>query len=80
MTVVDYLLPDLGEGLVGATIVVWLAVAGERVEEDQPIVVVVTDKAEVELPSPVTGMLLRRGAEAGEVLGVGGLLAEIKPG
>lgn len=76
---IRYLLPDLGEGLVVATIEEWLIEVGEQVFEDQPIVVVDTLKAAVELPSPVDGIIVRFGAQAGEVLGVGALLVEIEP-
>jgi pyruvate/2-oxoglutarate dehydrogenase complex dihydrolipoamide acyltransferase (E2) component len=73
----EYVLPDLGEGLVGATIVAWYVDVGDRVVEDESIVLVETDKAEVELPSPVTGTIIELGADELDVVGVGGLLAVI---
>lgn len=76
---IHYLLPDLGEGLTTATIVQWLGGLREEISEAQPIVVVETLKAQVELPSPAHGVIVRLGADDGEVLGVGALLAEIAP-
>jgi 2-oxoisovalerate dehydrogenase E2 component (dihydrolipoyl transacylase) len=48
-------LPDLGEGTVEAEIVAWHVKPGDDVEEDQPMLEVMTDKATVEITSPVTG-------------------------
>ncbi len=52
-------LPDLGEGTVEAEIVEWHVRAGDVVSEDQIIVDVMTDKANVEIPSPVGGHVVR---------------------
>ncbi|MEX1287360.1 MAG: biotin/lipoyl-containing protein, partial [Acidimicrobiia bacterium] len=70
-------LPDIGEGLTEAEVVEWHAAVGDEVRADQPLVTVETDKAQVELPAPVAGVLLHRGAEAGTVLPVGDVLAVI---
>ena len=48
-------LPDLGEGAVDAEVVAWKVAAGEEVHEDQPLVEMLTQKATVEVPAPVTG-------------------------
>ena len=70
-------LPDLGEGLTGAEVVRWLVGSGDSVSRDQPLVEVETDKAVVQIPSPVagtvTGLLVAEGAQAS----VGDALAEI---
>jgi len=71
----DFLVPDLGEGLEDATIVRWLVEVGEEVALDQPLCVVETAKAEVEVPSPYAGTLVERGGEEGETLRVGAVLA-----
>ena len=52
-------LPDLGEGAVDAEIVAWRVAAGEEVQEDQPLVEMLTQKATIEVPAPVA----RAGAE-----------------
>lgn len=71
----DFLLPDVGEGLEGGTILQWLVAEGDRVSVDQLIVEIETDKAVVEIPSPVNGQLLQQGAPAGSSLRVGAILA-----
>lgn len=74
-------LPDIGEGLTEAEIVEWLAAEGDEVVADHPIVVVETDKTQAELPAPISGTLLYRGAREGDVLQVGSILAVIgEPG
>lgn len=70
-------LPDIGEGLTEAEIVAWHADVDDEVLADQPLVTVETDKAQADLPAPVSGVLLFRGAEAGAVLAVGEILAVI---
>lgn len=45
-------LPDIGEGVVEGEVIEWLKNVGDRVAQDEPVVVVMTDKATVELPSP----------------------------
>src|SRR5947208_2063772 len=54
-TMPDFLVPDLGEGLEEATIVAWLVVVGDEVGLNQPLCIVETAKAEVEIPSPYVG-------------------------
>lgn len=68
-------LPDLGEGIVEGTIGVWFVEPGAEVVEDQPLVEVETDKASVEIPSPVSGRLLEAVAVTGSVVPVGSVLA-----
>lgn len=77
----EFHLPDVGEGLVEAVIVEWHAAVGDHVDMDGPLVEVETDKAVVDIPSPVAGVLLYRGAEEGETLAVESLLAVVgEPG
>lgn len=74
-------LPDIGEGLTEAEIVEWHAEVGDEVVADRPLVTVETDKTQADLPAPVTGTLLHRGAADGSMLEVGAVLAVIgKPG
>jgi pyruvate dehydrogenase E2 component (dihydrolipoamide acetyltransferase) len=73
----EFLLPDIGEGLTEAEIVRWLVPEGGRVEADQPVVEVETDKAVVEIPSPYAGIVLRHGGSEGETIQVGSVLVVI---
>jgi pyruvate dehydrogenase E2 component (dihydrolipoamide acetyltransferase) len=73
----EFRLPDIGEGLTEAEIVRWLIPEGERVEADQPVVEVETDKAVVEIPSPFAGTVLRHGGAEGETIAVGDVLVVI---
>ena len=70
-------LPDVGEGIAEAEIVEWHVAVGDTIAEDQVMVEVMTDKATVELPSPVAGVVLSVGAAVGDVLQVGSLLIRI---
>lgn len=67
-------LPDLGEGVVEAEVVQWHVKSGDVVEEDQPLVDVMTDKATVTIPSSVSGQVVSTHGEIGEVIPVGGEL------
>ena len=68
-------LPDLGEGAVEAEIVAWKVAAGEQVQEDQPLVEMLTQKATVEVPAPVAGRVLSTTGAAGDRVAVGAELA-----
>ena len=71
-------LPDIGEGIAEAEIVAWHVKVGDVVREEQPLVDVMTDKATVEIPSPVAGTVLALGGEVGSTLAVGGELVRIE--
>ncbi|MEY2583546.1 MAG: hypothetical protein QOE09_3395 [Ilumatobacteraceae bacterium] len=73
-------LPDVGEGIAEAEIVEWHVNPGDDVVEDQVMVEVMTDKATVELPSPVAGVVISVGAAVGDVLAVGSPLVRIDTG
>ena len=73
-------LPDVGEGIAEAEIVEWHVTVGDTVSEDQVMVEVMTDKATVELPSPVSGVVMFVGAAVGDVLQVGAPLVRIETG
>jgi pyruvate dehydrogenase E2 component (dihydrolipoamide acetyltransferase) len=60
------LLPDIGEGVVEGEVVEWLKQEGQEVKKDEPVVVVMTDKATVELPSPYEGILVTQHVEKGK--------------
>lgn len=73
----EFKLPDLGEGLEEGEIVQWLVQEGDTIAEDQPMVKVLTDKAEVEIPAPKAGKVSKLHAQAGEKVKVGATLVEI---
>ena len=68
-------LPDLGEGTVSAEIIAWHVKPGDVIKEDQPLVEMSTDKAVVEIPSPVSGQVLTVNGKPGDVIAVGAELA-----
>jgi pyruvate dehydrogenase E2 component (dihydrolipoamide acetyltransferase) len=74
----EFKLPDIGEGVVEGEIVQWLIQAGEIIEEDQLMVEIMTDKATVEIPSPVAGTVLRIIGVEGEAVAVGTTLVVIE--
>ena len=73
-------LPDIGEGIVEGEVVRWLVPVGDEVEEDQPMVEVMTDKATVEIPSPVKGRVVKHGGNEGDTVQVGSVLVVIDTG
>ncbi|GFG51103.1 branched-chain alpha-keto acid dehydrogenase subunit E2 [Mycolicibacterium agri] len=73
----DFLVPDLGEGLEDATITGWSVAVGDRVELNQTLCTVETNKAQVEIPSPYAGEIVELGGAEGETLAVGAVLVRI---
>src|SRR3954449_11801105 len=71
-------LPDVGEGVAEAEIVEWHVEIGQSVLEDQLLAAVMTDKATVEIPSPVAGTVMALGAEVGGVLAGGAELVRLQ--
>jgi len=67
----EFKLPDIGEGLAEGEIVRWLVAVGDTVEEDQPLVEVMTDKATVEVPSPHAGTVAELRAAEGDIIAIG---------
>jgi 2-oxoisovalerate dehydrogenase E2 component (dihydrolipoyl transacylase) len=70
-------MPDVGEGVAEAEIVEWTVKVGDLVKEDQVVAAVMTDKATVEIPTPVAGSVLKLGGAVGDVLAVGAELIRI---
>ena len=64
-------MPDLGEGTVSAEVVAWHVKPGDLVQEDQVMCEVMTEKAAVEMPAPVTGRILSIQGEPGDMVAVG---------
>lgn len=73
----EFLLPDLGEGMTEAEIRKWLVKEGDAVEEHQIVLEIETDKAVVEVPSPVKGKVLSINKDIGDIAKVGELLMVI---
>ena len=71
-------LPDIGEGIAEAEIVAWHVKVGDRIEEDDKIADIMTDKATVEMESPVSGTVLSIGGEEGDMLAIGSPLVVIE--
>ncbi|WP_398456293.1 dihydrolipoamide acetyltransferase family protein [Sphingomonas albertensis] len=71
-------LPDIGEGISEAEIVAWHVAIGDRVEEDSPIADMMTDKATVEMESPVTGVVVELAGEVGDQVSIGAALVVIE--
>ncbi|GKW48076.1 dihydrolipoyllysine-residue acetyltransferase [Halomonas sp. NCCP-2165] len=63
----DFMLPDIGEGIVECEVVKWLVSEGETISEDQPVAEVMTDKALVEIPAPYAGKVTRLYYQEGEI-------------
>lgn len=73
-----FFLPDLGEGLPDATIVEWFVKPGDTIKLDAPLVSMETAKAVVEVPSPVSGKVLKLAGAAGDIVVTGTMLAEFE--
>jgi len=69
-------LPDIGEGVVEGEVVQWHVSVGDAVKEDDPIVDVMTDKAAVTIPSPVSGVVSSLNGGVGDMIAVGSALVE----
>lgn len=74
----SFKLPDVGEGTAEAEIAEWRVKVGDRVEEDQPLVDMMTDKATVELTSPVAGVVQSIAGKAGDKAAVGSVLVVLE--
>ncbi|MDB4896637.1 MAG: pyruvate/2-oxoglutarate dehydrogenase complex, dihydrolipoamide acyltransferase component [Firmicutes bacterium] len=71
---IEFKLPDIGEGLHEAELLQWLVKEGDMVREDQPLLEVQTDKASVEIPSPVQGKVVQLLGKVGDTLHVGSVV------
>ncbi len=78
MATFTFNLPDIGEGIAEAEIVAWHVKVGDNISEDQPIADMMTDKATVEMESPVSGVVTKVAGEAGDVIAIGSMLVEIE--
>lgn len=71
-------MPDIGEGIAEVELVGWHVNVGDTVAEDQPLADVMTDKATVEIPSPVVGKVVALGGSVGDVMAVGSELIRLE--
>jgi 2-oxoisovalerate dehydrogenase E2 component (dihydrolipoyl transacylase) len=71
-------MPDVGEGVAEAEVVEWHVKVGDRVVEDQHIVDVMTDKATIDIESPVTGVVTTLAGEVGDTIAIGAMLLVIE--
>ena len=71
-------LPDIGEGISEAEIVAWHVAVGDRIEEDGPVADMMTDKATVEMESPVSGVVVELAGEVGDQVAIGSALVVIE--
>ena len=74
----EFKLPDIGEGIAEAEIVAWHVQVGDTVSEDQQLADMMTDKATVEMESPVAGKVTKLAGEVGDQIPIGSVLVEIE--
>src|SRR3954470_5828935 len=74
----EFKLPDIGEGIAEAEIVAWHVKIGDTIGEDQQIADLMTDKATVEMESPVAGKVIELAGEVGDQVPIGSVLAVIE--
>jgi pyruvate dehydrogenase E2 component (dihydrolipoyllysine-residue acetyltransferase) len=73
----DVVMPQMGESIAEGTVVKWLKKPGEKVERDEPLLEISTDKVDAEIPSPVSGTLTEIIAQEGQTVGVNTVVARI---
>lgn len=76
----DFRLPDIGEGIAEGEVVKWLVKEGDKVDENQPLFEVMTDKATVEIPSPRAGIIVKLLVKEGQVVPVESVVLIIDDG
>src|SRR6266849_3656116 len=74
---IDVVMPQIGESIAEGTIVKWLKKPGEKVERDEPLLEISTDKVDAEIPSPANGTLTEIIAQEGQTVGVNTVVARI---
>jgi 2-oxoglutarate dehydrogenase E2 component (dihydrolipoamide succinyltransferase) len=76
----DVVMPQMGESIVEGTLTKWLKKAGDRVERDEPLFEISTDKVDTEIPSPAAGTLAEVMVEEGKTVGINTIVARIDEG
>src|SRR6266851_773024 len=77
---IDVVMPQMGESIVEGTLTKWLKKAGDRVERDEPLFEISTDKVDTEIPSPAAGTLAEILVEEGKTVGINTVVAKIEDG
>src|SRR5258706_1484274 len=77
MSDVQLIMPKMGESVAEATILKWLKKEGDKIEADEAVLEIATDKVDSEVPSPAAGVLSKRMFEEGQVVKVGQVIALI---
>src|SRR5213593_3231523 len=75
----DVVMPQMGESIAEGTIVRWMKKVGEKVDRDEPLFEISTDKVDAEIPSPVAGVVAEIRAKEGETVPVNTVVAVIAP-
>src|SRR5678809_826108 len=76
----DVVMPQMGESIVEGTLTKWLKKPGERIERDEPLFEISTDKVDTEIPSPAAGTLSEVLVEEGKTVGINTVVARIAEG
>src|SRR5437867_2871437 len=76
----DVVMPQMGESIVEGTLTKWLKKPGEKVERDEPLFEISTDKVDTEIPSPAAGTLSEVLVEEGKTVGINTVVARIAEG
>src|SRR5580698_4479941 len=76
----DVVMPQMGESIVEGTLTKWLKKPGDRVERDEPIFEISTDKVDTEIPSPAAGTLAEIVVQEGTTVGINTIVARINDG
>src|SRR5436190_12223354 len=76
----DVVMPQMGESIVEGTLTKWLKKPGERIERDEPLFEISTDKVDTEIPSPAAGTLAEILVEEGKTVGINTVVGRISDG
>jgi 2-oxoglutarate dehydrogenase E2 component (dihydrolipoamide succinyltransferase) len=74
----DVVMPQMGESIVEGTLTKWLKKPGERIERDEPLFEISTDKVDTEIPSPAAGVVSEILVEEGKTVGINTVVARIE--
>src|SRR5713101_8456706 len=77
---IDVVMPQMGESIVEGTLTKWLKKPGDRVERDEPLFEISTDKVDTEIPSPVAGTMGEILVEEGKTVGINTVVGRISDG
>ncbi|MBO0951276.1 dihydrolipoamide acetyltransferase family protein [Fibrella forsythiae] len=80
MALIDMVMPKMGESIMECTVITWLKEVGDRIEVDDSLLEVATDKVDTEVPASATGTLKERLVNEGEVVPIGQIIARIETG